>query len=357
MNETVIPGGVTYPANAYNPHVKSYPDYPGMKTPYIFLDYLLGMLLLFCMLVGIPGNILGLRFFYSKTRAAPDRVTLLYIFICSTDTLTSITHLPVTIAMFRGRQPGVFNHLLFCALWEVLYTILQKISIFLVLLISTSRTIAILKPLYKIRIRTVIYSVVGYLMLLVLIPVVQSAAPRLRGEFKYSWDGAYCYYNFERKFEHAINLVLVGVPPILTFINLLLSVSSLFAAESRRSRMKSPKTKTRIAEAWKYEASITIVMFTSLFLLCNIPLFINLLHNMTTTFFGVEYPGVYFSTRFMFWYSWHIAKMESVVVNAALNPLLYYSRMKSFRTWSRQVLTYRTLIKDDDESRAGFVIR
>ena len=180
----------------------------------------------------------------------------------------------------------------------------------------------------------------------------------LRGEFKYSWDGAYCYYNFEMKFEHAVNLVMVGLPAILTFITLLVSIIKLHktAKKSAASHsLSSPRAK--VIEKWKHKASVTIAMFTTLFLVCNIPLFMNLMHNMTTRFFGVEYPGVYFSTRFMFWYSWHIAKMESVVVNAALNPLLYYSRMKSFRTWSRQVLTYRTLIKDDDESRAGFVIR
>ena len=77
-------------------------------------------------------------------------------------------------------------------------------------------------------------------------------------------------------------------------------------------------------------------MFTSLFLVCNIPLFINLMHNMTTHYFGVEYPGVYLGTRFMFWYSWHVARMESVVLNAALNPVLYYCRMKRFRAWCDQ---------------------
>ena len=84
-------------------------------------------------------------------------------------------------------------------------------------------------------------------------------------------------------------------------------------------------------------------MFTILFLVCNLPLFINLMHNMTTRFFGVDYPGVYFGTRFMFWYGWHIARMESVVLNAALNPVLYYCRMRRFRSWCNLVLTCKSL--------------
>ena len=320
------------PPDLYNPHVKSYPDYPGMKTPYTPLDYTLGTLLLLCTLVGVPGNLLGVRFFSSQTNK--DRVTLLYIVICSVDIVTSISHLPVAVALFRGRKPGVFESYLFCALWEILFTVLQKMSIFLVLLISTSRTISILKPFYKIQIKAMMSVVLGYLVVLLIFPVLQRTIPALRGEFKYSWDGAYCYYNFEMKFEHTINLILVGLPPILTFVNLLICIIRLHAV---RQRLMGP-SKTKSAEAWKYRVSVTIAMFTGLFLICNLPLFINLMHNMTTTFFGVEYPGVYFGTRFMFWYSWHIAKIESVVVNATLNPILYYCRMKNFRSWCNCVV-------------------
>ena len=95
--------------------------------------------------------------------------------------------------MFRGRRPGLFNHHLFCALWDILYSTLQKMSMFLVLLLSTFRTVVIVNAYYKIRAETVLRSVLGYLGLLFLIPLLQYTVPPLRGEFKYSWDGAYCY--------------------------------------------------------------------------------------------------------------------------------------------------------------------
>ena len=335
-------------AEPYNPHIKSYPDYPGMATPFTPLDFSLGSLLFLCALVGIPGNIFGLFYFAFKTRR--DRVTLLYIVICGVDTLTSFSHLPVAIALFRGRKPGVFNNHLFCALWESLYTILQKTSIFLVLLLSVSRTIAIVKPFYKIRIITVMCSVVAYVFILILIPVLQYVVIPLRGEFKYSWDGAYCYYNFEMKFEHAVNLIMVGLPPILTFISFLVSIIRLTADRKK----VGPGAKAKESQKWKYRASVTIVLFTTLFLVCNLPLFINMLHNMTTRFFGVDYPGVYFGTRFMYWYSWHVAKMESVVVNAALNPVLYFWRMNKFRDWCVDVVVCRGVRKEDEGNKPGF---
>ncbi|XP_063692451.1 tachykinin-like peptides receptor 86C [Bolinopsis microptera] len=335
-------------SDLYNPHIKSYPDYPGMATPFTPLDFSLGSLLFVCALVGIPGNIFGLFYFNFKTRR--DRVTLLYIVICGVDTMTSFSHLPVAIALFRGRKPGVFNNHLFCALWESLYTILQKTSIFLVLLLSVSRTIAIVKPFYKIRIITVMCSLLAYVFILILIPVVQYVVIPLRGEFKYSWDGAYCYYNFEMKFEHAVNLVMVGLPPILTFISFLVSIIRLTADRKK----VGPGAKAKETQKWKYRASVTIVLFTTLFLVCNLPLFINMLHNMTTRFFGVDYPGVYFGTRFMYWYSWHVAKMESVVVNAALNPVLYFWRMSKFRVWCVDVVICRGLRKEEEGNKPGF---
>ena len=359
MDSTVDLADFVEMNDVYNPHVKGYPNikYPDMKTPFVPLDYSLGFLLILCALIGIPGNILGVFYFTSMKKK--DRVTLLYIIICSIDITTSFSHLPVAIAMFRGRKPGLFNNYLFCVLWETIYTILQKMSIFLVLLLSTLRTVAIVKPFYKIRIRTVMGSVVGYLVILVLIPVLQYKIPPLRGEFKYSWDGAYCYYNFEMKFEHAVNLVMVGLPPILTFLTLMVSVLKLhFSAKKSVSRSVkgdgSPRAK--VIQKWKDRASITIVMFSSLFLVCNLPLFVNMMHNMTTRFFGVKYPGVYFGTRFMFWYSWHIAKMESVVVNAALNPVFYYCRMKRFRLWCNMVITCRSFRLTDlhNSIRPGF---
>jgi hypothetical protein len=187
-------------------------------------------------------------------------------------------------------------------------------------------------PLYRINTSTVKKCVVGYLLLLFLIPLLQYVIPPLRGRYIYSWDGCYCYYNFEMVFEHVINLMIVGLPPILTFCTLMVTIIKLSAPNEGNGESSNSMQK------YKRQASITIALLTSLFLLCNLPLFINLVHNMTTTFFGVDYPGVYMGTRFMFWYSWHIAKMESVVLNAALNPVLYFYRMRKFRVWWRTFL-------------------
>ena len=340
----------------YSPHVKSFPDYPGTASPWKGLDHSLGVILILSAAIGVPGNVLAGRFFSSRTRK--DLVTSLYIVICIVDSLTCFVHLPSAIALLRGREPGAFNSHLFCVFWTIIYTILQKISIYLVLLLSVSRTIAIVRPFYKIRGDAIMFSIVIYVMALLIIPAFQYGIVSLQGEYKYSWDGAYCYYNFRLKFEHAINLILVGFPPIITFATFLISIlklhqSARVSAARQLSCMSASSKRSSTPEAQelgRYRASKTIAIFTGIFLVCNVPLFVNLMHNMTTRFFGVEYPGIYFSTRFMFWYSWHIAKMESVVVNAALNPILYYTRMARFRAWVNLILRCRTKQLDEFET-------
>ena len=328
-----------------SPHVKSFPDYPGIDAPFQLLDYTLGFLLIFCSIIGVLGNVCGALYFTSTKR---DRVTLIYIIICCVDSVTSIIHLPVTMSLFVDRKPGMFQFHLFCVLWEVVYNVLQKMSIFLVLLLSTSRTIAIVFPFYNMRTRTILGSVAGYFVILFLIPLLQHVIVPLRGEYKYSWEGAYCYYNFRMKFEHVVNLIMVGLPPIVTFVTLITSIAKLHYSDkssASKSDNSSPRTKRR--EKKKRQASITIVMFTTLFLICNIPLFINLMQNMIAKFFGVGYPGVYFGTRFMFWYSWHIAKIESVVVNAVLNPVFYFYRMNRFRMWCWSLILPQNPLEKD----------
>ena len=47
----------------------------------------------------------------------------------------------------------------------------------------------------------------------------------------------------------------------------------------------------------------------------------------------LTYPGPLFKDSFMFWYSWILGKIYFTVLNAVLNPVLYYWRIREFRNW------------------------
>ena len=79
--------------------------------------------------------------------------------------------------------------------------------------------------------------------------------------------------------------------------------------------------------------SITISIFTAVFLLCNLPLFVTeLLQNVFT---WIEYyAGL--TNYFMSLYGFFLGYRFSTALNAALNPFLYFSFMPKFRVWLRE---------------------
>ena len=67
-------------------------------------DLTLGATLILLTLIALPGNILALKYFVGSRRR--DLATLLYILISSTDICISLTHFPVTTALFNQRKAG-----------------------------------------------------------------------------------------------------------------------------------------------------------------------------------------------------------------------------------------------------------
>ena len=74
-------------------------------------------------------------------------------------------------------------------------------------------------------------------------------------------------------------------------------------------------------------------MFTGLFLACNLPFFVVTVLEYSNMVREVVYPGPMFSNNFMFWYSWLWARVLCTVLNATLNPVLFYYRIPGVRQW------------------------
>ena len=70
-------------------------------------DKVLGTLLILSTLVGVPGNLLSLRFFWRSGKRSLSN--LLYITICSVDVWTCIAHMPVTLSLLRVLYANVVN--------------------------------------------------------------------------------------------------------------------------------------------------------------------------------------------------------------------------------------------------------
>ena len=192
------------------------------------------------------------------------------------------------------------------------------------MLLSVTRTIPIAFPLYRIRKRWVLFASLLYCFLIVIEPFVGLLDVM---DYKYLYNGNnpncfqlaakglpfYVQYSWE-----ATNILVVSVVTFFSFIVTMVKLCSI------------PNSGSRSKQRFRH-ASITVAIFTAIFLICNLPMFgMVIVYLVNEILYG--YPGI-FSQFFMNYYSWLVAKIVCVVLNASLNPVLYFLRMKDFNSW------------------------
>ena len=294
-------------------------------NPSPLADKLLGSGLFLCMLVGIPGNILSMLYFLHKKKR--DLATSLYVAVCSVDLCTSFIHMPVMLAFFSERKPVLFGYTKFCTGWSVVFTFQQQISIFLVLLLSVTRTMFIVRPFMSISKRRVI----GALVTFALLKVVYELTLVLLGDYfglyyMYSAPAVYCFYNVSKDpwstVDEVLSAFFLGSVPVGITVSFIVSVTKIYRQKNEAEPHADDKKRV----------TVTMAMFTAIFLMCNMPLFVNytiyIVHCIAIVY---QYPGTIYRNRFMFNYIWPITEVCCMALNAALNPLLYFYRMERLR--------------------------
>ena len=129
----------------------------------------------------------------------------------------------------------LFNNTVFCAAWNVVFMFLQQISMFLVMLLSVSRCIAIALPYRNVNKNRFLLAFHLYVLLLLahnIMIVSQSGISAYYGA-----DIAYCYFWYDTthsasaKIWYAIYIGLyaiqVGIPPVVSFISFVICTVKL----------------------------------------------------------------------------------------------------------------------------------
>ena len=322
---------------------------------YRVYDGLLAFGLCACLVVGLPGNCLALyHFLQTKKRNLP---TLLYRVACSVDICSSVIHLPVVVSLLKRRTEGLFQDPVnetFCFIWYLLLVLLQQISMFTVMLQSISRAIVIVQPFHKVNKKAVLASLPIYLLYHIAWTVVYFRfstpffSPGAGFCARYTSEEDHEVANILKSVYFANHSLCMGTPPAIVFLAFVISVVKL-----RKSQANSG------THSNKHKASVTITYFAAVFLFCNTLTFTNILLYVITVSldhpnsneFG-SYPGKIYSNMFMFYYSWPISEIFCVVLNAALNPLLYLWRMEEMRQWLSQIVG----IKEPREGRNSGIV-
>lgn len=151
------------------------------------------------------------------------------------------------------------------------------------------------------------------------------------GEYIYTKEEVHCWeYN-----NNTASWYYIAVYTTLTFqlafpiIPIL--ISCLISTWVVVTSMKMSHQNTAVNQM-KRRATITILYVTLAYIIFNIPFFINqllYLHYLIKQVY--TYPDPYWRSTVMYWYSWSISGSLSVTMNAAINPLIYFWRIRMYR--------------------------
>ena len=204
-----------------------------LETQYRIYDGLITFGLFICLVIGLPGNCLALKYFvHTKKR---NLSTLLYIVACSIDVGSSVIHLPITFSLLKNRNPGLLDNQSFCLIWTFILLLLQQMTIFVVMTLSLSRVIVIKYPFYKVNKRAVLVSIALYLIYHciwnTIISTQETCTTALSDEVPQRSLLLSIFFMFNYS-------ACLGIPPIIVFLTFLVSIVML---QKDRSQTMCPK--------------------------------------------------------------------------------------------------------------------
>ena len=295
-----------------------------------------GLTLSAIFIFGTVGNILSLFHFRSQKR---DISSTVYMFITTNDIVISVAVLPVAVSFLSGREPALFfSKEIGCTVWWYLWHSAVRMSIFLVLCLCVSRTLALLKPFYKQKIRVLILVVVMYFVVQIIeflgfsmnrfmhdnnqerVEIEfnpMSARPEMFVPMRISKSTVFRVLILIRNTTYTIPALVVATSCIITAVSVNRSGKQMRLREIQKSRRR---------------ATITILLFALLYGACNIPMVVEYI--VQTYAAGRPDGWRWLNSLFSFDTSWNYSNTTHVVLiaaNSALNPFLYFWRMPRLR--------------------------
>ena len=116
-------------------------------------------------------------------------------------------------------------------------------------------------------------------------------------------------------------LLILLLLPLSVFISFIFSTVSLI----KRRKLQYGGDTTR--KFWK--ASVTITLFTAIYLICHLPMFAITAMDCVRVWFDLGHS----TSEFLYWYDYLLGELVCTTLDSALNPCLYLWRMADFRDW------------------------
>ena len=277
--------------------------------------------------IGTVGNLISFIYFKSKRM---DISNVIYMIITGNDILISIAILPVGISSLSNRQPGPwFGSDYGCVAWVYIWPVAVTLSIFLVICLSVTRTIALFRPFKRQNIKYLIISVITY-SLLVLAQNVRIHLYEYTNIAFFSHlliCGIFLRYDSTKGTEFFILQVIKN----LTYIAPAFVVATSCIISAVLLRRSGVQVQQEELQRSRNRATVTILLFALLYGVCNIPL---VTHYIFTTYLWITYDDEWYKGLYQFdtqYYYRNATRTLLLAANSAANPVLYFWRMPALR--------------------------
>ena len=302
-------------------------------------DVIHGVICCLCFFVGTLGNIFS--FLHFKSKSKKDMSTTVYMLITATDTIISVAILPVGVSYLTQRSEGLlFKNKHSCEAWWYFFATSVAYSIFLVMCLSTTRTISLVMPFYKMKKRFLAILLLPQIVIQIAQITVFNLTDGLNIEFKKESPFCDIYIDDKTADRTVLTLLHLGYNVAFTASAVVVATSCIISTIilTRRNR-HLPQQEVQKS---KNRATATILLFALLYGVCNVPVIVYII--------GETYK---FSSnneqRFEIWYQFDEQKyfynaINTVIfaVNSAANPILYFWRMPRLRENMKRMLKLKT---------------
>ena len=274
-----------------------------------------------------------MSFLYFKAKKR-DISSVIYILITANDLVVSVIIVPVGISWLSERSPGiVFGTSLSCNAWAYLWGIAVLYSIFLVLCLSITRTVSLIRPFQQQKIRHLLTALVSYFLLILALLIGLHVQKGI--EVRFSPLALHC--DFFLKPDGHIPIILLVIlnsvymaPAFVVVISCVISTVLLTRrniAQQRELRLSRNKATV-----------ITILLFALVYGVCNVPLVVDYI-----------FQTYAIHTDNFEWYSnlnqfdTHLYYCNTIITvliaaNSAANPILYFWRMPRLKEFARGIM-------------------
>ena len=314
--------------HAHLPHNLTSSDY---FSPLEVPDKVMGILSLTCLLVGTPLNIIAVVYF---RRQKPSASSAVYIAIALTDAWISLNGYPYFILMLNKRKPTLFSNYNFMQFWGISWEPFPYFSVYLVLVISIMRTLKVARPLVVIKRRVACAVILAYAVFLVGRYLIGFL---MFGRYNMDIFDTYPYMKINNAVYEVIDfylaLICIAFPIIPIIISAVICIVTLLK--------QSTKTSCQSANKRRGKATVTVLVFTLVYILCNIPVFLCIGRYAVLTMFHVDLMSGPNQNLFLVRYFWPMTYISLVQLNSLLNPFVYLCRMDDFRLTRRGIPSFR----------------